>query len=803
MNTKAVFIPLDEQKKRLSEMSESDFRDKVVRPLFLSLGYEDGRVLHGSDEEGKDILFIERTKLGESRVICIQTKKGNINMASDGNRHITTAVTQLRTALNTKVALVETKQKRYPDEVVLCVSGTINDKARKYICEELQKDTKIQFLDSNSLIGLIDKSRPEIWEGISANVFKHYDAIRRYVETKTLDIIAPHAQDGAFVSLNFYRYESDVVKHRGQYSRKLRIEEISLAELENQTANKGMNKPILIVGEAGSGKSTALWRIAYDVVRHKGRENHIPVVVPARDINSADIATVMDLVDEIKRVAADFSQSENLLGIDDIKQGRLILLIDAIDEIGDEKNRTKLIQHIIDLNSQYPSCTTIVTSRQDEKTRRAFRVQKAKIYDVAPISWKQVHKIVNFVLQNRKLSNADSESIAKDSKVVLRHMGEVHGFKITPLLATIYATSAEYSRSDIPANITELFKKYTELMLGRWDETKGLQQQYHAPLKDFVLREIAYSMHTQKCLRLTKVEFQQKLAALLSNLGHDVANQDIEKELIDRSRLLREAGQYVEFSHLLLQEFFAGRAMSEKEIAKKIESPWWDKPIMFYYGENSDKADHLRAVQQKIMKQPKQRADSHRIIGFALQASYLSVVSTKIDIWVDVVRAFSEIMVFIEKSEQQSLFSLSELVINYLKFRDAVAFSALRNKATAEKITECIQSIQDADPSIREATQLWHVIALLQSDLISEAADKIAHYHFDNKRYQLLIYMGALFISEVLPVDKSHKKAAHAICAKLEDKIAPYIKQFTKEFRSMLLEQQGDKVVAVQGDDEQ
>lgn len=805
MNTKnelKVAISLEEKKRRLSKMSENDFRDKVVLPLFLALGYKEGRVLHGSDEEGKDLLFIEEDKFGRQRTVCVQTKKGKINMASGESRHATTAVAQLRTALSTKVARLESSQQHHPDEVFLCVSGTINTKARNYICGELSNDSRIKFLDAESLINSIDEKCPRIWEGISADVLKHYDAIRRHVEKSTPDVIAPHAHDRAFVSLNFYRHKEEVVKHRGQHTSRLKIEELSLLEIRNKVTKGDTSKPILIVGEAGSGKSTALWRIAYDIIRYQAGEEPVPVVVSARDINSAGaIANVECLVDKIRCVADDFSQSENLVDVG-AKQGRLILLIDAIDEVVDENDREKLIETIINLNRRYPSCAIIVTSRHDEKTRSLFERGKSAIYDIAPISWKQVQKIVGFVLTNRKSDAKHSESIVKDSQMVLRQMGEVHGFKITPLLATVYATSAEYSRGDIPANITELFKKYTEQMLGRWDETKGLQQQFHAPLKDFLLKEIAYGMHKQKSLWLTRSKFREIIAKLLAERGHHVEIQGMEKELIDRSRLLREVGDHVEFSHLLLQEFFAGRAMPESEIAKKIGTPWWAKPIMFYYGENPGKAGHLRSVQQKILKQKPQKLESHRTVGFALQASYLSLMNTKIDVWTDVVRMLSEAMVLIEQNRQHSMFSLSELVIYYLEFRDAVAFHALRDESTAETIADRMENLQkDLSPTVREAVQLWHIVSLLQSDLTSHAAEKVKNCQFENKHYPLLIYMGAMFISEILPASKAQKREARGICARLEDKIAPYMKQLTKEFQSMLLEKQRGKIVAVQGDD--
>lgn len=798
----AVGISMEEKKRRLSEMPESDFRDKVVLPLFLTLGYKDGRVVHGSDEEGKDLVFIEDDKFGRPKIVCVQTKKGKINMASREPQHVTTAITQIRTALSTKVAHLESKQQSYPDEVFLCVSGTINTKARNYICKELSYDSRLKFLDAESLINSIDKESPQIWQGISADVFKHYSAIQRYVEKSNPDVISPHAHDGAFVSLNFYRYKEEVIKRHGQNTSRLKIEESSLPKMKGKITVGKAIKPILIVGEAGSGKSTALWRIAYEIVRNQTGREYIPIIVSARDINSEGaVANVEDLVDRIRISAENFSQSEKLVDVD-AKQDHLVLLIDAIDEVIDESDREKLIEGIINLNRRYPSCAIIVTSRHDEKTRNLFEKGKSTIYDIAPISWNQVQKIITFVLTNRKANDKYSESIVKDSQIVLRQMGEVHGFKITPLLATIYATSAEYSRSDIPANITELFKKYTEQMLGRWDETKGLQQQFHAPLKDFLLKQIAYDMHKQKSLRLTRLKFRKIIAKLLAERGHHIESQNMEKELIERSRLLREVGEHVEFSHLLLQEFFAGRAMLENEIVKKIETDWWAKPIMFYYGDNPDKVTHLRRVQQKILKQNSQKIETHRTIGFALQASYLSLTDAKIDIWSDVVQTLSKVMVLIENNRQSSIFSLSDLVIYYLEFRDAVAFHALKDKSIAKTIAKRIENMQkESKPAIREAMQLWHIIALIQSDLTADAVERIKHCHFDNQHYSLLVYMGAMFISEILPANKTQKKEARDICAKLESKIAPYINQLTKEFKSILLEKQQGKIVHVQGND--
>ena len=83
----------------LKQMSEDDFRDKVVRPVMLRSGYSDGRDLCGPHEHGKDAIFLEVDRLGFESVIAIQTKTGNMNLAGSAKANLVGAITQLATAL--------------------------------------------------------------------------------------------------------------------------------------------------------------------------------------------------------------------------------------------------------------------------------------------------------------------------------------------------------------------------------------------------------------------------------------------------------------------------------------------------------------------------------------------------------------------------------------------------------------------------------------------------------------------------------------------------------------------------------
>lgn len=103
----------------LGRFSEDEFRDQVVRPLFLRLGFSDGRDLCGPAEEGKDALFTKVNPLTDFDIWVIQTKKGKLDLSSKVQSNVVAAITQLQTALATRCPLTGSKVSRLPDKVVL------------------------------------------------------------------------------------------------------------------------------------------------------------------------------------------------------------------------------------------------------------------------------------------------------------------------------------------------------------------------------------------------------------------------------------------------------------------------------------------------------------------------------------------------------------------------------------------------------------------------------------------------------------------------------------------------------------
>ena len=533
--------------------------------------------------------------------------------------------------------------------------------------------------------------------------------------------------------------------------------------------------------------------------RDQGEVKQLPVVVSARDLEG-DGADIAEFIDGIELLSREFgSLKGRLFEEKDLESGRVTLLVDGLDEIADEALRRRVCERLRGISVQYPKCKMVVTTRPDPKTEQYFRRVGVKIYEIAPISWQQVRKIVKQVLENRSMSGSQLESAANGAQQVLRQIEEVHGFQLTPLMATVCAVSAEYSTSDVPANVTELFKKYSEVMLGRWDEHKGLRQQIRAPLKDFLLQKVALTMHIAGTVYMDREEFGNMVERLLAERGYRLETREIEDELLNRSRLLRVKGADVTFSHLLLQEFFAGRALAEGEIVVRVGDPWWTKAIVFHYGDRREHAAQLREVQESVARDGRVGAVSQRAIGLSVQASYLSLVGDRVHIWRDVIQemaAFtSEVM---GKTKGEGGYSLTEMTYAYLGLRDAVAFNALRDEEVRNAVLDSLRHEGERleDPML-EATRFWVIVSLLESGLTREAQEVLKEWKFGDLRYCFWISMGAFFLESIVPVSEDQRRVAKKIREGYQDRIAPVTQEFLEEHRTLLLEKRGESIVEI------
>lgn len=788
------------KERHLRSLSEDDFRDLVIRPLFLRLGYGDGRDTCGPSEAGKDALFIEKDRFGIESIVAVQTKRGNINLASAASQNLLAAITQLTTALATPVTLIATKQRVTPSQVFLCASGRINDAARQHIVE-LVKSPSVRFLDIDDLIPKIDEHVPEVWLGIEADVLPYFRGIMHLVEGDSLDssgkerigpesVLRGAATDSLFVQLSLYR---TVVKPRTVSGRVKRDTEIEEFPLTRAIAKKG--RRISIVGDAGSGKSTGLLRLAYEFAREGVQESGdymIPVSLRALDIW---VERPHSLHDYCLLACRKLAQSSRpCFTASDLAKGRVVILIDSLDELPTDESRSYVVDLVEAMLKTYPKVQVILTSRPSAFAAGLRDGLRYTEYRISPISWHQATKILNTVKRRNKLSKSQSQEL-------LRQLEKLHGVELNPLLVTVFAATTDISKQDIPANITELFKKFTELMLGRWDEQKGLKHQYQAPLKDFVLTRLANRMHSDRQTVISRDIAESIVKGELDLRGYRADAHELLDEIFVRSGLFRVVDGDIEFRHLLIQEFFAGRGIETAEQAKALVSDeWWTRALVFFFGENPQRVGVLEEMtRQSPASSAREQMTAATTIGLALQACYLSPVIEKLRVWQWVVDAMSLARGrFVDEIDPESRFPQMAFLQYYLVGRDSAALSHLF--AQFDDLKAWCDTPDPLGMDASEARKFWLIVGLMESGQIGAAESLVHGFRPRDPRHALGVHLGAFLTEKIRPVSDVERKLARKICERLEPSIASLKADLTRELGSTLIEMRDGKPAAI--DDE-
>lgn len=195
----------------------------------------------------------------------------------------------------------------------------------------------------------------------------------------------------------------------------------------------------------------------------------------------------------------------------------------------------------------------------------------------------------------------------------------------TPIAAILLARMLDDTDRELPSNLTELFAKYTELILGRWDMDKGLQSQQEYETLDHIVGELAEFMIDNDLMIISIGDFRNIIDEYLSTRNLHIDPAEIFRKATERCELMAvdHTRGTVSFRHRSFAEFlYAKRTVDTASGKLKIDNrafePFWIHIYFFYLGLLKDCPENIRTLTN--LEPP---SETHRWMRLIAMPDYL------------------------------------------------------------------------------------------------------------------------------------------------------------------------------------
>ncbi|MGZ5030717.1 MAG: NACHT domain-containing protein, partial [Methylobacter sp.] len=343
---------------------------------------------------------------------------------------------------------------------------------------------------------------------------------------------------------------------------------------------------LALLAAPGGGKSTLIKRlaVAYADPDRRGQaaddlpqRDWLPLFFRCRELRGlarnsfADLIAALSEREHVRQHSAAFRSAVDAA----LAEGRILLLVDGLDEIADSGDRAAFVCTLRSALQAYPGTAFVVTSR--EAGFRHVAAHLAPVCTHATLSSFNADDIRRLSVAWHREVVGDTEKVRADAEQLAADIvanDRIERLAVNPLLLTTLLLVKRWVGS-LPTRRAILYGKAVEVLLMTWN-TEGhdaIPQEEALPQLCFV----AATMMMEKIERISRPRIaeliRQAREALPTELGYVQGSvEDFIHRVEDRSSLLMMTGhdvedgllvEFFEFRHLTFQEFLAARAMVE------------------------------------------------------------------------------------------------------------------------------------------------------------------------------------------------------------------------------------------------
>ena len=267
-----------------------------------------------------------------------------------------------------------------------------------------------------------------------------------------------------------------------------------------------------------------------------------------------------------------------------LSQEDTILLLDGLDEAPGENSRERMANLLNEAARQYPKCRIVVTTRPQALTGETRPDDFADVW-IDEFDSDAIDLFVQRWCACRYSGEPDQEERERTHLREALRAGEIPDLAKNPLMLAAL-TVIHFNGGRLPDNRFELYEAILRWLARSREQLPG-QPDWETRLER--LRLLALGMHLQPGGRVRQISLGAAADLLSPVLTQRDALRWLKVETAD-SGILAARGDNLEFSHLMFQEYLAGRGLedqSEPEIYKivcdyeRLYSPEWREVMRF------------------------------------------------------------------------------------------------------------------------------------------------------------------------------------------------------------------------------
>ena len=316
-------------------------------------------------------------------------------------------------------------------------------------------------------------------------------------------------------------------------------------------------KQSLVLGEAGLGKTLEARKLLYDFVECYQNEQLVPIYLPLIEYGKLYDSIEGGIIMKLSNAFGPRS-SEILEYL--LDEGRVVIILDGLDDVKDGDDRTKCILEINNLRSYRVDNIICVFSRENQYHEEFGEI---RTYNLCKLNYLDINKAL------------------RDNGIFIEITAHIQELFECPLLLRSGIQVLKKQPRVMFFNKAELYEELMLTYLYKWDAEKGIGKKHNINISELmsILGRFAFDTFDQNTY--TPLEFENQINDILSD------TEKVSKVLaIFINSGLFDVGGSISFTHKTYKEFFAAYYINENSIdySTYIRNGEWKEIFVFLSG---------------------------------------------------------------------------------------------------------------------------------------------------------------------------------------------------------------------------